>query len=319
MKVTYQCSRCGSTSHNDRTFLEGREAPSNIDDTLTQYNTYISQDKTKTFKENEIDAYKRLFSDSLNAKNQRYIKNGHPERCKTILDLYNGKNTCPEEVILQIGNMKDGIKSKDLKLAFKLFAEKLAKIDKERGFKCVQILDAAVHVDEATPHIHMRRVFIAKDKDGYLEIAQNKGLKQAGIPLPHPEQPESRYNNRKMEYDRIMREMWQETCKEIGLEIDTRPKEGRQEHKSVHEFKKNKVEIPYEEYEDLMFLTKHYIKETQEIDAIKEEYEELKKRNVIFNRLIECFPLVREEFEKLYNRLFRNKKIERERTDDYER
>ena len=49
----------------------------------------------------------------------------------------------------------------------------------------------ALHVDEeGAPHIHMRRAWIYRDENGIESIAQSKTLQAAGIPLPHPEQPE---------------------------------------------------------------------------------------------------------------------------------
>ena len=77
-------------------------------------------------------------------------------------------------------------------------------------------------MDESTPHIHVRKVWVYED-NGVKKIGQKKSLERAGIELPFQDRPESQYNNRKMTYDRMMREKMYELCKEHGLEVDITP------------------------------------------------------------------------------------------------
>lgn len=58
-----------------------------------------------------------------------------------------------------------------------------------------------------------------KDKDGHFIIAQEKALREAGIELPDPSKPEGRYNNRKITFDKMRREMFQEICLKHGLSM----------------------------------------------------------------------------------------------------
>lgn len=81
-----------------------------------------------------------------------------------------------------------------------------------------------------------------KDKDGHFIIAQEKALREAGIELPDPSKPEGRYNNRKIAFDKMRREMFQEICLKHGLKIEVEPRPQRQKHKSVHEYKREQSE-----------------------------------------------------------------------------
>ena len=65
----------------------------------------------------------------------------------------------------------------------------------------------AYHFDEATPHAHLRRVWKYTDRRGYVRIGQDKALRRAGVELPYPGKPEGRYNNSKVMFDAMAREM----------------------------------------------------------------------------------------------------------------
>ena len=71
--------------------------------------------------------------------------------------------TCPEETIYQLGT-KDGYE--DPAVFVKVAAE-LFEVIQEKYGSHMQILDWALHIDEATPHIHERHVFFADD-DGFV-------------------------------------------------------------------------------------------------------------------------------------------------------
>ena len=71
---------------------------------------------------------------------------------------------------------------------------------------------------------------------------QEKALREAGIELPDPSKPEGRYNNRKITFDKMRREMFQEICLKHGLKIEVEPRPQRQMHKSVHEYKREQSE-----------------------------------------------------------------------------
>lgn len=129
--------------------------------------------------------------------------------------------TCPEEVILQIGKMGDTIP-----------ADMMARIIQEQinweqqQFPGVKVLDVALHMDEqGAPHIHERRAWVYTDKNGNTAISQNKSLEQMGVELPNPDKPRGRFNNRKQTFSKMCREHLLQICREHGLEIEEIPQE----------------------------------------------------------------------------------------------
>ena len=60
-------------------------------------------------KEFELSRYEQLYGPSQEAKNARYIQDGHPERCKTVADIYASRRTAPLETIIQLGSRDTGI------------------------------------------------------------------------------------------------------------------------------------------------------------------------------------------------------------------
>lgn len=67
-------------------------------------------------------------------------------------------------------------------------------------------MDYSLHVSEATPHIHFRFVIVARNKNGDLEPALNRGLKQMGIQRPDLSAPESKLNNPLMTFSKSLRD-----------------------------------------------------------------------------------------------------------------
>lgn len=176
-----------------------------------------------TFSEAEALYYEKRYKGYIDALNERYKASGHAERCKSIDDLLKGSKTRPEEFILQIGSLKDGTCDKTtLNECLIDYIQQLKEWDNKHG-NHMHLLNFAVHFDETTPHAHFRRVWDYEDKYGNLRINQEQALKAAGIERPDLSKPEGRYNNRKMTFDKMAREMWYEILKKHGLEIETNP------------------------------------------------------------------------------------------------
>ena len=87
----------------------------------------------------------------------------------------------------------------------------------------VQVLDWALHLDETSPHIHMRQVFFIENDYGETEPKQEKALEKLEIPLPHPGEKPSRTNNRKAAFDAICREQLILICREHGINVEEEP------------------------------------------------------------------------------------------------
>ena len=252
IKASYHNERRGNASHNDREFLKGmteeeiQEKAPHIDRSRSKYNKLVCVYKDKTFEEAELEFYKRNFQKFADEKNRRAIKARHKERANiTTKKLWESERTRPEETILQIGDMHDY--PDNPKILVKVF-EELQRYSNEITHKHAKMLDAALHMDESTPHIHIRKVWVYKE-NGIKKIGQEKALEQAGFKLPHPDEPRSRYNNRKRVYDQMMREKLYELCKEHGLEIDVVPDPHNVTHLTKQEFSQRLLEERREERE----------------------------------------------------------------------
>ena len=237
MRTTTRGGRQGNAKHNDRTYLSEDERPRE-----NRYGYVGHSDAPNlTFKEAELRYYEKRYSEGLNARNERYKKQGHKERCKTIEDLYKSDKTCPTETIFQIGDVNKCADPETLKKCYFEYMKAIQDWTYKHGGH-FQILDYAMHFDESTPHVHERSIMDVRDKDGHFIIAQEKALREAGIELPDPSKPEGRYNNRKITFDKFRREMFQEICLKHGLKIEVVPRPQRQKHKLTREYKREERE-----------------------------------------------------------------------------
>lgn len=242
MRVSLHSGRERSARHNDRSFLRGKspewiaEHAPHIDIMKTASNCYWTWDGTdRGFMAAERRFYIQELSEGQEQTNQRYIREGHRDRCKSVDDLYKDEKTCPEEVILQIGDKDADINPELFKACVYEYMQQLQAWSKQHG-DCLSLLSMACHFDEVSPHAHLSRCWTFKDKHGHRKLGQNAALKAAGINLPHPEKPEGRHNNRKMAFDQLARGWWQDICKSHGLEIETEPLPNRRTHKKKYDF-----------------------------------------------------------------------------------
>lgn len=226
MRATIHNGRTGkdgayNTKHNDRQFdISHAEHidPERVKD--NRYWNWTGNPET-TFEAAEQAFYEKHIQKHLDAQNARYKAQRHAERAKTMDEYRKSPQTCPEEVILQIGKLGDTIP-----------ADMMARIIQEQinweqqQFPGVKVLNVALHMDEqGAPHIHERRAWVYTDKDGNTAISQNKSLEQMGVELPNPDRPRGRFNNRKQTFSRMCREHLLQICREHGLEIEEIPQE----------------------------------------------------------------------------------------------
>lgn len=226
MRATIHNGRTGkdgayNTKHNDRQF-DIRNAE-HIDPERVKDNRYWNWtgNPETTFEAAEQAFYEKHIQKHLDAQNARYKAQRHAERAKTMDEYRKSPQTCPEEVILQIGKLGDTIP-----------ADMMARIIQEqinweqKQFPGVKVLNVALHMDEqGAPHIHERRAWVYTDKNGNLAISQNKSLEQMGVELPNPDRPRGRFNNRKQTFSRMCREHLLQICRKHGLEIEEIPQE----------------------------------------------------------------------------------------------
>lgn len=223
--------------HNDRNFDINHAE--HIDPERVKNNRYWNwTGKEITFEAAEQAFYEKYIRKHLDAQNARYRAQRHAERAKTMDEYRRSPQTCPEEVILQIGKLGDTIP-----------ADMMARIIQEqinweqKTFPGVKVLDVALHMDEqGAPHIHERRAWVYTDKAGNLAISQNKSLEQMGVELPNPNKPRGRFNNRKQTFSKRCREHLLQICREHGLEIEEIPQEKSKSGRTLEDYQAGEAE-----------------------------------------------------------------------------
>lgn len=223
--------------HNDRNFNISHAE--HIDPERVKDNRYWNwTGKEITFEAAEVAFYEKHIRQHLDAQNTRYRAQRHAERVKTMDEYRKSPQTCPEEVILQIGKLGDTIP-----------ADMMARIIQEqinweqKQFPGVKVLNVALHMDEqGAPHIHERRAWVYTDKDGNFAISQSKSLEQMGVELPNPNKPRGRFNNRKQTFSRMCREHLLQICREHGLEIEEIPQEKSRSGRTLEDYQAGEAE-----------------------------------------------------------------------------
>ena len=229
--------------HNDRSFAV--EHADHIEASKSWQNVYwdcyqgfnISDvnhnrpERKFNFEQVEEAFYFNQFGDSIDAQNERHVKSRHTERIRTADQIRKDKKTCPEESIYQMGT-KDGYE--DHILFTQVVAEVIQEIEKRYGDH-IKVLDWALHMDEATPHIHERHVFFADDGYGMSFPKQEKACEEMGFDLPYPDKRKGKFNNRKMSFDEEIRKLYIEIAEKHGVTIEKIPLDGK-EHMEKNDF-----------------------------------------------------------------------------------
>lgn len=225
--------------HNDRNFDISHAE--HIDPERTKSNVYWNwTGKQMSFEDAEKTFYEEHCREYLDAVNQRYQEQRHPERVKDMDAYRKSPRTCPEETLLMIGNRDEHLPPNTLRA----ICEDLRNWE-ENAIPDLKILDMALHVDEeGAPHVHMRKAWIYKDKYGVESISQGKALEKAGIPLPHPDKPQGRNNNRKQTFSQQERQALYEICRSYGLEslLEMQPREKSRSGRELEDYKAGKAE-----------------------------------------------------------------------------
>lgn len=201
----------GSIRHNNRDFTA-----SNVDGSRSSMNiTYVK----KTVEE----AYDDIFGEALreyNAKqkrNDRKIDN-YLEKIKTSKN----NEKVFYETVVQIGKMDDtGIVDKDgnitsESLQAKEILDEYARTFQERNPNLI-LFNAVLHMDEATPHLHLDYIPVAHGYKTGLSTRNSlsKGLQEMGIAPAI-----GKNDNETMHWQQREREFLTGICREHGMEIE---------------------------------------------------------------------------------------------------
>ena len=231
-----------SSKHNDRQF--DADKADHIDASRTQQNVYWDyQNGQRTHEEQQNGNYppfqsveKQFYADRYTAftagQHERNRKAGHSGRDRSTDDLLADKRTCPEETIYQIG--KEGSETPP-DILLEVLNDYHDRFN-ERFGEHVHIIDWSLHLDETTPHVHERHVFDVVNKYGEIEPRQEKALEAMGISRPKPNEKSGQYNNRKMTFDAICRDMFIDVCKQHDLSIEEEPIYGGQAYREKNDY-----------------------------------------------------------------------------------
>ena len=246
-RVTRHSGRSGkggaySSKHNDRQFdAENAEHINKERMKQNVYWDYLNGERTHAEQQNgdypsfqavEKQFYAERYGDYLSGQAERNRKSGHSNRNRTVDDLLHDKRICPEETIFQIG--KKGSETPP-EVLLEVIHDYHGRFNQLFG-EHVHIIDWALHLDETTPHVHERHVFDMTNNHGEIEPKQEKTLEVMEILLPKPSEKPGKYNNRKMAFDAICRNLFIDVCKQHDLSIEEEPIYGGQAYREKNDY-----------------------------------------------------------------------------------
>ena len=254
----------GSTKHNERAFIA-----ENVDKDRVQYNIEYCNEKIR-------DAYQILFGEALKKYNAKQTRND-----RRIEDYYEkirtGKQENPfEEVIVQIGD-KDtmGAITENGQLAKQILDEYMKSFAERNPY--MYVFSAHLHMDEATPHLHIDFVpFVTESKRGLETRVSFKGaLEKQGF------KGGTRNCTERNEWYESEKEALSKIMLEHGIEWEQ--KGTHEKHKSVSEFKKQKLIEEVESLEE----TKSDLESKITVYKNAEEYAMITAQKAVGNKEFE--------------------------------
>ena len=251
--------------HNDRNFNLDSPYAAHINKEKVKDNVYwkyqdIENKDEKTFDEYEQACYELLFSEALEKRNENARKARKKDRIQTMEQYRMNQRAAPEESDFTIGNAKIPAEPETIRKIFEEYIEWY-----KEQFPKVILLDAALHNDEASPHIQWRKVWSAEE-DGIRIVSQKKALEQMGIERPDTSKPEGRFNNAKMTYTVMCREKQIELAKKYGVDVEEEPQAKTKQGRDLIQYKYD-------------MLKEEYDKATKENERLTAENEEITEKN----------------------------------------
>ena len=172
-------------------------------------------------RKHEVDQYKQLYGEGLDARNRRYIASGHRERVKSVRQVYRDPKTAPMETIYQLGKKgSDTDPQIRTEVMVGAWGDVLQHLHQRYGANLIP-LTASLHLDEAAPHIHFRFTLGARDKFGHMVPNQSAALEAMGFDGRNPATgKKDRYHNPLVAFTDEVREAFYQAWERRGVEID---------------------------------------------------------------------------------------------------
>lgn len=225
----------GSRFHNLRLYEEnGMEVPENIDTSRTSENITLIDIPLH-------EAYEQIFGEAVKEYNE---KQKRPDRkiksyMKKIENSKNGEQLFYEHVV-QWGSKEDFVDNPtNREIAKQCLMEYVEQFKKANPQ--LFIVGAYIHMDEASPHLHIDSIpFATGYKRGLSKRnSLDKAMKQMGYV---PEGGESKKNNATQVWKASERARFAEICRKHGLEVEQEQQWGRKSM-SVAEYKQAKEKM----------------------------------------------------------------------------
>lgn len=207
------------THHTERVAFpkDGKKAKAYFQELQRQYDRRWCVNRVRDAYQSELEFYRERYSGMAEARNQTYAKTRHAERMVTIESLHGGRNTCPEEL-----SVRAGTESREaFEGCLMGYLSWMRQWSRENGGH-LHVLGAYI-AKEGPCRAIIRRVWDCPGKDGLPRLSMAGALKESGVPLPDDGEGESRYNNRKMTFDRMSREALYQGFEEAGIPVNREP------------------------------------------------------------------------------------------------
>ena len=217
----------GSQLHNRREYEKiGKPIPDNIDVSKSSENITLVDKDVK-------QAYQEIFGEALekyNAKQKRADRKIE-DYCDHIKKSKNGEKLFYEDVV-QWGSKEDFQKPETRERA------KEALVKYVEGFEernpNLKLIGAYIHMDEASPHLHLDYIPVAH---GYSRgLSTRNSLDRAMKEMGFAPENESRKNNATKLWKESERSYFGEICRSMGLEVEME-RQSTRKNLSVEEYK----------------------------------------------------------------------------------
>lgn len=223
----------GSQLHNRREYEKiGKPIPDNIDSSKTAENITLVDRDIK-------EAYREIFGEALdkyNAKQKRADRKIE-DYCDHIKKSKNGEKLFYEDVV-QWGN-KDDFQNPQTRERAKEALVKYVEGFEERNPN-LKLIGAYIHMDEASPHLHLDYVPVAH---GYSRgLSTRNSLDRAMKEMGFAPENESRKNNATKLWKESERSYFGEICRSMGLEVEME-RQSTRKNLSVEEYKDARDEM----------------------------------------------------------------------------
>lgn len=201
----------GSQLHNKRAYESiGRNIPDHIDSARTHENVTLVDIPIK-------QAYEELFGEALAAYNAKQTRSDRKidSYYEHIKKSGNGEKLFYEDVV-QWGSVSDFTSEKTRQTAKKCLIEYVNGFE-ERNPN-IKLIGAYIHMDEASPHLHLDYIPVARGYKRGLSVRNSfsKALHEMGF----EQDPETRKDNAAVQWKKHERAVFGDICAAHGLEVE---------------------------------------------------------------------------------------------------